>query len=251
MTVDNREQISEVVEMNKLNFDKPVVIGGFVGQTMVSIIATSYIISQLGMHQVAHMKSKLIPPVAVFVGGKLRHPFRVYSGMNGKLMVIQCEVPIKEENLYDVSETLINWIQQFSPRELVTLDGVPTQEPPEERHTYLVAGSDRLKDLSKRGIASAESAIIFGIGGALLNECIIKKMPAISLLTHVSSTLPDPDSVLTLIKSLNDIYDLKIQTALLEKTVTQLHEELERVMKEYNESQNAPAPKKTPESMYG
>ncbi len=171
--------------------------------------------------------------------------------MNGKLMVIQCEVPIKEENLYDVSETLINWIQQFSPRELVTLDGVPTQEPPEERHTYLVAGSDRLKDLSKRGIASAESAVIFGIGGALLNECIIKKMPAISLLTHVSSTLPDPDSVLTLVKSLNDIYDLKIQTVLLEKTVTQLHEELERVMKEYNESQNAPAPKKTPESMYG
>ena len=34
MTVENTEHISEVVEMNKLNFDKPVVIGGFVGQTM-------------------------------------------------------------------------------------------------------------------------------------------------------------------------------------------------------------------------
>jgi len=39
MTGENREQISEVVEMNKLNFDKPVVIGGFVLQARVVSIS--------------------------------------------------------------------------------------------------------------------------------------------------------------------------------------------------------------------
>ncbi|MHB8361576.1 MAG: proteasome assembly chaperone family protein [Thermoplasmataceae archaeon] len=237
--------------MNKLNFDKPVVVGGFVGQTMVGIIATSYIISQLGMHQVGHLKSKLIPPVAVFVGGKLRHPFRIYSGNDGKLMVIQCEVPIKEENLYDVSESLIKWINKFSPAEICMLDGVPVSEPPTNRKTYIVAGPKRLNELIKKGVSAAESAVIFGIGGALLNECIISKLPALSLLTHVSSTLPDPDSVLTLIKSLNDMYDLKIKTDVLEMTVSKIHEEIDRVVKEYNESRNIPEMKKTPETMYG
>jgi uncharacterized protein len=251
MATEERENVSEVVEIDKVNFDNPIIIGGFVGQTMVSIIATSYIISQLGMHQVAHLKSKLIPPVAVFVGGKLRHPFRIYSGLEGKLMVIQCEIPIKEENLYDVSEALIKWTGKFKPKELAILDGVPTQEPPGDRKSYIVAGVERLKELSKKGIPNAESAVIFGIGGALLNECIISKVPAISLLTMVSSTYPDPDSVLALVKSLNDIYDLSIQTTLLEKTVMQLHQEIDRVVKEYNESQSAVNPKKTPESMYG
>ncbi len=59
---------TRVVEFGKTRYSNPLVIGGFVGAGLAGLVAASYIVEQLGLHQVAHVRSQHIPPVAVFIG---------------------------------------------------------------------------------------------------------------------------------------------------------------------------------------
>jgi uncharacterized protein len=227
-----------VIVNGKVNFKNPVVIGGFVGQTPLGVTTTSYIVESCQMHQIAMVKSHHIPPVTVFVGGKMRNPFRIYSNNDGTVMVIQAEVPVDDEGLYEISEALFTWIKQFKPKEFVVIDGVPVQDIPEQRHAFLVAGPERIKELAKKEIPTAEAALIAGFGGALLNESLMSGTDAIALLTHVSVQIPDPDAVLAIIDALNTIYGLGVQTEILEKSVAKIHEQIQQIANEYKASQS-------------
>ncbi len=70
---------TKVVEFEKLQYNKPVIFGGFIGPGLVGLVTTGYLIEKLNLHEIAHVRSQHIPPVVVFVGAKLRHPFRIYS----------------------------------------------------------------------------------------------------------------------------------------------------------------------------
>jgi uncharacterized protein len=224
---------TRVIEFVKESYDHPLVFGGFVGPSLAGIISVSYLIEQLELHQVAHVSSQHIPPVAVFVGGKLRHPFRIYADRNGRQMVVICEVPIGTTGLYEIGATLLDWFEKIRPSEIVVLDGVPVQGMPVNRQTYCVASESRSKQLSSQGIKTAESALITGMGGCVLNECLSRQVEGISLLTQASAELPDPAAVLTLIESLNSIYKLRVDTKVLEQNVTQLNKELSAIGEQY------------------
>lgn len=243
---------TRVIEFERESYNHPLVLGGFVGPSLVGIIATSYLIEQLQLHQVAHVNSQHIPPVAVFVGGKLRHPFRIYSGSSGKVVVVICEVPIGLTGLYEVGDTLLNWLERIQPREIVILDGIPTQGIPTDRETYSVASTSKSKELEDHGMKIAESALITGMGGCILNECLSRRIEGISLLTQASSDLPDPAAVLTLINALNSVYHLNVNTEVLEQNVTQLNKELNAIGEQYDKIMKAQQgqPGEAPTSMY-
>jgi uncharacterized protein len=209
------------------------VFGGFVGPSLVGIISASYLIEQLGLHQVAHVSSQHLPPVAVFVGGKLRHPFRVYTEKNGKVIVTICEMPIGTMGLYEIGAALVDWLEKTRPREITILDGIPVRGIPEEHATYCVASEERSKQLSSMGIKVAQSALITGMGGSILNECMSRRLEATSLLTQASADLPDPAAALSLINALNSIYRLNVDTKVLEQNVTQLDRELNQIGEQY------------------
>jgi uncharacterized protein len=242
---------TRVIEFLKETYNHPLVFGGFVGPSLVGVISASYLIEQLGLHQVAHVNSQHIPPVAVFVGGKLRHPFRIYADKNGKQIVIICEVPIGTTGLYEIGGTLLDWLEKMQPREIVILDGVPIQGMPEERETYCVASDSRSKQLSSVGVKVAQSALITGMGGSILNECLSRRVEGISLLTQSSIELPDPGAVLTLINALNAVYKLNVDTKVLEQNVTQLNKELSAIGEQYGKIMQAQQKQaEAPGSMY-
>jgi uncharacterized protein len=235
---------TRVIEFQKKPYNHPLVFGGFLGPSLVGIISVSYLVEQLGLHQVAHVNSQHIPPVTVFVGGKLRHPFRVYSDRNGTTIVIICEVPIGTTGLYEIGSSLVGWLEKAQPREIVILDGIPVQGMPEERFAYCVASDSRSKQLIGMGIKVAQSALITGMGGSILNECLSRRIEGISLMTQSSAELPDPGAVLTLINALNSIYKLNVDTKILEQNVAQLNSELSQISQQYQkimESQQKPA----------
>ena len=248
--MENNQTKVGVICNEDIHFNNPIVIGGFIGQTTLGVTTTSYIIEQFGLHEVAKLKSHQIAPVTVFVGGKMRSPFRIYSNDKGTLMIIQCEVPVDIEGLYEITETLMDWIKPFNPKEFVIIDGVPVEDLPEEREAYLVAGLERIESLKSTGIAIAEAALIGGMGGAILNESILTGQNAIALLTNVSVAIPDHDAVLSVIKALNAIYKLGIKTAVLEESVKKIHEEISKVASEYKAATAEQDSVSGPDSIY-
>ena len=239
-----------VVEIEKREYDHPIVIGGFAGSTMAGLLSVGYLIEQLGMHQVAHVKSPYIPPVAVFVGNKLRHPFRIYSNKKGDVMAIISEVPISDMGLYEISASIIEWVKGIGASEIVILDGIPVDEVLETRKSYCIAESDELAMCIKNGIPGAQSAIITGIGGSLLNECLVKGFRGSSLITPCSVEIPDPGSALSLIQAITLKTGLKIDTKLLQDSVNKMHEEMAAVIKQYTDAQSKKGGKVSDETMY-
>lgn len=239
-----------VVELESIEFNNPVVLGGFVGPTLTGFIAASYIIERMGLHQVGHVRSHHIPPIAVFIGKKLRTPFRIYTNEKGNLIVMICEVPIDDEGLYEISSAIMSWLEEKTPKEIVVLEGAPVQEMVKDHKVYCIANEQKIEHYTKNGMEAAHSALITGMGGAILNECLARKVTGTSFITPASVSFPDPGAVLGLIQTVNSVFKFQIDTGILEENVKQFHDQLNELMEQYKKvmrKQNkAPA-----ETMYG
>ena len=224
---------TRVVEIDKIKTDKSVVICGFLGSTPAGNLTASYLIGEKKMHEVAHVRSPYLTPVAVFIGGKLRHPFRVYSGMEGKVIVMTCDIPIGPNGLYEISSAVIDWLQTLNISELVVLEGIPVDEVPDKRKTYGLAEPEGLAKLKSNGIEIADSALVTGMGGALISECLSRKITASSLLTPMFVGYPDPETVLSLISALNKLYAIDASVDNLKEQVKKMHQEMNKIMDHY------------------
>lgn len=242
---------AQVVEIDKFVSSNPLVVLGFIENTTLGLLTSSYIIEQTNLHQIAQIQSIHIPPVTVFVGGRMRTPFRIYANKEGTVMVITCEVPVDDEGLYEISFALIRWLEKIKPKEIVVVDGIPDKGLLEKRTVYAAAESTNFKKLADVGVQSAGSAIISGIGGALINESLGKKIQAVSLMTPTSVDIPDPGAVLAIINVLNKAYGLSVGTDILEDSVKKIHKQANEIINKYNKIQKDKAQKQTDRSIYG
>jgi uncharacterized protein len=225
-----------IVELESVKFDQPLVFGGFLGPGLVGPVTAGYIIEKLEMHEIAHVRSQHIPPVAVFVGAKLRHPFRIYSDAKGKVIVVVCEMPIELEGLYEVSSVLLDWFERIKAREIVILEGLGVNGIPEEREAVFVADERKSEILQSKGLSPLESALLSGVGGSILNQCLSRKVTGLSILTTTSVDIPDPGAALTIINAVNAIYSLKIDTDELEESSKRLNEQLAKIADQYRKT---------------
>jgi uncharacterized protein len=225
-----------IVELESVKFDQPIVFGGFLGPGLVGPVTAGYIIEKLDMHEIAHVRSQHIPPVTVYIGAKLRHPFRIYSDSKGKIIVMLCEMPIELEGLYEVSSVLLDWFERIKAKEIVILEGLGVNGLPDERDAVYVADERKGSILQSKGIVPMESALISGVGGSILNQCLSRKMTGLSILTKASVDLPDPGAALTIINAVNTVYGLKIQTDELEESSKRLNEQLAKISEQYRKA---------------
>ncbi len=241
---------TRIVEQEKIQFNHPLVIGGFAGMSGTGFIASSYIIEQLSLHQIAHVKSPHIPPVSVFIGKKLRSPFRIYSDEKGELLVLVSEVPVDNDGMYEISTAIASWLLKIEPKDFVILDAIPTQTISTNNTVMCVANEEKLKFFTEKGIDTAPSTILVGMTGAMMNECVTVGLQASTLLTESPTNVADPGAVLSLIEALKKAYSLTIDTEVLEKSVIQFHSQLKELMEQYHKKYTS-SNKSTPESMYG
>ncbi len=162
-----------------------------------------------------------------------------------------CEVPIGVEGLYETSGVLLDWFEHIGAREIVVLDSIPVTGMPEEHEAFFVAEETKFEEMKKSGIQLANSAVIGGVGGSLLSECLSRRTTGVSLLTQASTDLPDPGAALTLIKTLNTLYGLGIQTKELEENVAHLNEQLNLLGEQYRKLQDEAQGRDKPLQAYG
>jgi predicted ATP-grasp superfamily ATP-dependent carboligase len=85
-TTEINSTISGKETPTKLN--SPLLIAGFPGPGLVGSISTSFIIETLKLRQIACVESEFIVPGVIYVGGKLRHRFRLYANNEGTICVL-------------------------------------------------------------------------------------------------------------------------------------------------------------------
>ncbi len=130
------------IQQKNIRLKNPLLITGFPGPGLVGSISANYIIQELNLHQIAYVDSEFITPGVIFIGGSLRHPFRLYADSDGNLCVLICEIPIPNRGIYPVFSTVVEWAKKFGVREIIVLDGIPIDGIPNSDRKSLVLSND-------------------------------------------------------------------------------------------------------------
>jgi uncharacterized protein len=209
------------VRQNKIRLNNPILIAGFPGPGLVGSISTSHIIEQLHMHQIACVESEFIVPGVIYIAGKIRHPFRLYSNQEGNVCVLVCEAPIMIQGIHSVLDTVVKWVKDNEVREVIVLEGIPVEGIPDSSRKPMILSSDirgdnndslykddaeEKKDLSSSS-SSSNTTFIAGISGGLLSSCLSNGIACKALLISASSGIPDPEGAAILIESIRNITD--------------------------------------------
>lgn len=239
-----------VVETEKTEVNKPLLVLGFAGAGLVGGIAVTHIINQLKMKKIAHVRCRYLPPAAVFVDGILRHPMRIYVGMKGELCAVVSEISLPSDGAFPVAQALLDWADEKEISEVVILEGIPVQKLPEKRQSFCVAEPEKIQECVDKGVKMLSAGFIGGIAGSILNECLTRKIVGLAFLTPTIASLPDPEGAASLIQALNKVYDLKISTTELLKEASEIRGKLREIAERHRKMRRAEEKRGIPERMY-
>jgi uncharacterized protein len=244
---------AQIVQTQELKLNQPLLLCCFPSAGVVGIIVANEIVEQFKMEEIAFVRSKYVPSAAVFLDGRLRHPFRIYANKTKNLIVVTTELPIAEEGMYAVSSSLLDWAATMGVKETVVLDGIPVQGLPEERKVLFVAEEEKIAELQKfKDMEMLNKGIITGIAGSVLAETLCRSVVGFALLTPAIAVVPDPEAAIQLIQALNKLYRLGIDFKDLQESADEVRKHMEQVAQQVEGMRKTPAQHGVPgyERMY-
>lgn len=213
-----------------LSMKSPLLVCCFPSAGVIGTIAANTMIEQFKMVEVAHVRSRYMPSAAVFLDGRLRHPFRIYASEEKNLIVVTAELPVAEEGMYVVSSALLDWATTMGVKETVILDGIPVQGIPTNRKVLFAAEEEKIAELEEdEEMEILQKGIITGIAGSILSETLCRDLVGFALLTPAIPMMPDPEGAVQVLKALNRLYDVGVEVSELEDSAEQIRKKMEEV----------------------
>lgn len=179
------------------------VIIGFPGMGLVGAIAAQHISEKLKLDTIGFIEGTVIPPVAVFLDGYLRHPYRIMGKKDSEIAVFIGESVVTPEGAYHIAKAIMNWAEKHGAKEIIALDGFPFLDPKDESQVYMVAEPEIKEKAEKLNIPPLRSGFIRGFAGAMLNKTMISAVDGFAFLVGTRPDLPDPGGAASLIKTVN------------------------------------------------
>jgi len=229
---DRLSSDNEVYEIKKTVLKSPVIFAGFVGAGLVGPLAVGCMIDKLKMKEIAYLRSRHLPPSTVFMQGRLRHPFRLYSNDDGTVCAVICEITLPF-GLHDIVNTILDWAEKNGSHEIVILDGVASKT--HDGKAFCAAEEDLCRVMESNDINMIPQGFITGVAGGLLNECLMRPIQGITLLVKANDKGADPLAAATLLDAVNRAYGLNINTSDLRKKKKRIGEDFRELSDKYTE----------------
>ncbi len=186
---------------------------------LVGLIATSYIISELNLEEIAYMESDILPPVVVLHNGLPHAPLRIYGNQN--LIAVISELAVPAPAIYKIMREIVNWGKEKKVKNIVSMGGIPLEnrQTVNEPEVFGAASNQELLDmLKKSGLKTMNEGYIVGAQALSMRYSVSKNISAIAILAQSFYNYPDPQAAAIALKELSKISDIKIDvTKLLER----------------------------------
>jgi uncharacterized protein len=234
-----RTTIKLISRNDKIRLNDAIMVAGFPGPGLVGSISVSYIIEQQKMHQIGYVDSDFIVPGVIYIGGKLRHPFRIYANDEGTACVLVCDAPVILSGIRSVLNAVVIWAKHNGIREIMVLEGIATPGIPEMGRKPLVLSSDGQSDdhsylsrIKDRSVGANPPAFISGVSGGLLGACLSNRIPCTGLLIPSIAGIPDPEGAAILIEKTNELANnpFRIDVRQLRSEAEELKRQLQEVI---------------------
>ncbi len=213
----------------KEDFDVSTVLVGFPGVGLAGAIAAQHISEIMKLKTIGFVEGIVIPPVAVFLDGYLRHPYRIMGKEGFDIAVFIGESAVNAEAAFHIANAVMNWAEKHGAKEIIALDGFAYLNKKDEAKVYLVAEPELKEKVSKLNIPPLKSGFIKGFAGAILNKTMISDVDGFAFLVGTRPDLPDPGAAASLIQTLNtykntniNVETLKEQSESIKKKLAEL-----------------------------
>jgi uncharacterized protein len=230
-------------------FSKPLpentsILMGFPGSGLVGTIALQYLVDQMEFELIGTMTSKYFPPLAMMNKGVINEPVRIY--LKGNVAAIVADIPIHPMICYEVTNGILDWLEPFRPKEVLTIAGIITNEL--EKRVFGVATTidalPRIQDLT----LILPIGSISGVASSLLTECKARGIPAYGLLGETVNA-PDPRASAATIAVLNKMYEFNLDVQPLIEQAVEIEQSMGKIAEEVQQSAETSPKKDLP--MYG
>lgn len=192
----------EVVERKRMNIQDAYVIDGFPSVGLVGSISANYLVSFLGLEEIAIMDSVHFPSVSLVRGGRPQAPVRIYWGQKGddKIVVLVSEFPPPAELMKPLAKTIMDWFEENRCRLIISPEGLVIGEAeagagrgiPKEAVVFGIGSTaSAVSVLKGNDIPVFENGVIVGLAGVLLNEGVNRNDDVIVLLSEAHAEYPD------------------------------------------------------------
>jgi uncharacterized protein len=208
----------KIVEKKSMPSEATMIIG-LPDVGLVGLIATSYLISELNLKEIAYIDSDMLPPVVVLHNGLPHAPLRIYGKQN--IIAVISEMAVPAPAIYPLMREIIEWAEAKKVKRIISMGGIPVQnrQTITEPKVFGAASNQELIDmLSKKGLNIMKEGYIVGPQALAMRYSSKKKLSVIALLAQSFYNYPDPEAAAMVLKEFAKISDVKVDISkLLEK----------------------------------
>ncbi|MCG7851856.1 MAG: proteasome assembly chaperone family protein [Methanosarcinaceae archaeon] len=222
--------------------ENPVLIEGFPGIGLVGNIASQQVIDELEMTYIGSIDSRYFPPIAILYEGLINMPVRIYESEEFNLIIIVSDIPINPSVSYDISKAIVEWAESINTKEIISIAGIATMT--ENHKVFGAATNTEMLERIKDKVEVFQMGTISGISGSFMTECLIRGIPAISLLGATQSQNPDPRAAAVVIDVLNLLYGFGIDTEDLIEQAERIEIEMQKLAEEVKSTEQPSGPRK-------
>jgi len=205
------------------------------------------------MQQILYFESEFIVPGAIFMDGKLHHPFRIYSNIDGTLCALICEAPIMIDGMHSVLDALAKWAEDIGINDVFVIDWMTIQPRStidinskvlsnvERSPIILSSDYDKIinldnnkKNVNIESLIEGSTSFIGGIAGGLLSSCLSHNISCSVIFIPTQSGIHDPDGAALTIEVLQNIIannNFKVDTTKLRKEGEEMKHKLNNLIK--------------------
>jgi uncharacterized protein len=205
-------------------------------------------VDKLEFEQVGSMTSRFFPPLAMMNRGIINDPVRLYVKTSEKFNItaIVADIPVAPPICYEISNGILDWLEQYKPKEVLTIAGIVTNEP--EKRVFGVATSTEALSRIQDHTIVLPIGSISGIASSILTECKVRGIHGYGLLGETVNA-PDPRASAATIEVLNKMYDLGLDVQPLIEQAVEIEQSMGKLAEEVQQQAEQTPKKDLP--MYG
>ena len=245
----NTSEDITIIETKKIDVNGPIIIEGVPDMGLVGSIAVSHMVLEQNFEEVGYIKSELFPPVMVVHERKVLNPVRIFQ--KEKFIVILSEIPIDPKVGYILAKRLTEWYKEKGAELIISISGTPIQEriDIEEPEIFGTANNKVLEKMEESGVKVLEEGFISGFYALILKNSIELNLNSSILLAQCYPSYPDPGAGASVLKVLNKMLNLNIDTKQLIDQAEELKVNYRALMEQTNVSMQS-EPKVEVPTMY-
>lgn len=228
---------TQIAVRSKPTVRSPFVVAGLPGVGSVAWLAANHLVKELGAELFAEVYCPAFSPKVWLTDDGIvqvmKGEFHFWHNKTGEkdLVVFSAnEQPYSPEGQYELAEKVLDFIRNMAPTRLITMGGSVTERDVEDPKLYGGATEPILmKELEEEGVLKLAGGSITGTNGLLCGLAKVRDIPAVCLLAETPGYITfDANAAMAIIKALNKIIGLEVDTSVLKKQVQQNQEALKK-----------------------